>query len=60
MMTKRDHITIAKTIRDTDVSLGNGERHDLANQMADAIEPLSKGFDREMFMAFATSDSPGD
>lgn len=57
MMTRQHHIAIAKAIRDSDTFDSHASRVQFAREMADVIEPLSKRFDRETFMAFATSDT---
>ena len=57
MMTRRDHITVAKVIRDTTTIIPGDERITLAEEMASALEPISRNFDRALFMAYATSAS---
>lgn len=54
-MTKKHFIAIATVVRDSNLTLD--EKITLANDLADAIEPISKNFDRDMFMAYSTSAS---
>ena len=57
-MTRRHAIAVAKVIRDTNAVQGADSRLRLAEDMADAIEPIAKNFDRDLFIAYATSASP--
>lgn len=57
MMTRRDHIAIAKGIQATG-TLTMQEKRDLAASIADYIEPLSKNFDFDMFYSYATAYLP--
>lgn len=56
-MTRKHYVAIAKTIRDSDEFGSEEGRYAFAVAMADVLseDGMVKNFDRDVFMAFATS-----
>lgn len=57
-MTRRHYVAIAKVIRDSTAFDNHSSRIQLAREVADMLgEPgMAKNFDRDLFIAYATSD----